>query len=335
MPDPTIHSPNVGLPFTENSLRCEVCEALVDREDLFCANCGTEAPTKLGHSETSTTLKFCFKCNDCGASMSYDASVQTLSCPFCGNQKLESQADQPGLEAQWVLPFQNTHSQVQSILTQWLGKSFWRPNDLVQQAKITELRPVFVPYWSFAAKTWTYWTADSSDVPWSARGDWRPVTGEHFGQYNGVLIGASSVLTPAETQTLCPFNLSLSQPAEQVDLSQWVVEQVKVQRKFARPQARLALEALERSACQKYVPGRSRNVKVNVRLSAMEGHPVLLPIWILAYQYKGQLYRFLINGQTGRHVGEAPVSWWKILGVGAAIFVFALFAVIIFALVAG
>jgi hypothetical protein len=39
---------------------------------------------------------------------------------------------------------------------------------------------------------------------------------------------------------------------------------------------------------------------------------VLLPVWIMAYEYGGRPYRFLVNGQTGQADGTAPVSPWKI-----------------------
>jgi hypothetical protein len=32
----------------------------------------------------------------------------------------------------------------------------------------------------------------------------------------------------------------------------------------------------------------------------------------LTYQYQDKLYRFLINGQTGRLYGEKPLSWQRI-----------------------
>ena len=54
--------------------------------------------------------------------------------------------------------------------------------------------------------------------------------------------------------------------------------------------------------------------------SGIYSEPVLLPVWILAYRYKGDLYRFLANGQTGRHTGTAPVSWARIVALGAAFF---------------
>jgi len=42
---------------------------------------------------------------------------------------------------------------------------------------------------------------------------------------------------------------------------------------------------------------------------------VLLPVYIMAYQYRLKVYRFLVNGQTGRHSGTAPISYKKIAAV--------------------
>ena len=39
---------------------------------------------------------------------------------------------------------------------------------------------------------------------------------------------------------------------------------------------------------------------------------VLLPVWLAAYKYRGQTYRFVVNGRTGRVQGERPYSAWKI-----------------------
>ncbi len=39
---------------------------------------------------------------------------------------------------------------------------------------------------------------------------------------------------------------------------------------------------------------------------------VLLPVWVAAYRFRGQSYRFVVNGQTGTVQGERPWSAWKI-----------------------
>jgi hypothetical protein len=58
---------------------------------------------------------------------------------------------------------------------------------------------------------------------------------------------------------------------------------------------------------------------------------VLLPVWIMAYRYRDVVFRFLVNGQSGKATGRAPTSWRKIaaavaIGVGAVLLVVAIVA---------
>lgn len=300
--------------------KCTVCHAILDEEDLFCANCGTETPHHGPAPSAGTAIAtHNFQCQGCGASMSYDASAQTLRCPFCGSEKLEAQRDAKVLRPSRVVPFAIDEATALARLRHWLGSSFWRPADLSRAAVVLKLRNVYVPYWVFSARTFTYWTADTSKPPVYTRSGWYPISGEHHGEYGGVLVAASGVLTQAETAAIAPFDLSPAVPPERIDLENVVYEQFRVQRKYARPLAQQGLESLERRACRAYVPGECRNLKVNVRVEGLAAEPVLLPIWVMAYQYRDQTYRFLVNGQTGRCTGTAPFSWQKAFGVGAIV----------------
>jgi DNA-directed RNA polymerase subunit RPC12/RpoP len=306
--------------------KCSVCSALVDEEDLFCANCGTEAPQRERDRATLRTQTFThnFLCEGCGASMSYDASAQTLRCPFCGSERLSEQQDTKMVAPERIVPFAIDHQQATRILRQWLGRGFWRPGDLASASVVTKITPVYVPYWVFQAHTHTYWSADTSHTPPGARGDWYPLFGEHRSSYSGLLIGASGVLTPGETSSLCPFELAQARPAAEIDTENMIVEQFRVQRKYARPLAHQGLEELERNCCQQYVPGSCRNMKANLRLEGLSSEPVLLPVWIMAYRYKDAVYRFLINGQMGHAAGHAPFSWAKLALVIAIVAIIAL-----------
>lgn len=298
--------------------KCEVCGSLLDEEDLFCANCGTEAPQRdepAGTPEdTARTATHNFECASCGASMSYDAGAKALHCPFCASVDMRAQADAKVLAPRRVVPFRIDCDEATRAMRQWLGRGFWRPGELSEKAAVVRMTAVYVPYWVFEARTHTYWTADTSRTPPGARGDWYPLSGEHRGSYAGMLIGASGALAPGETAAICPFDLSPGVPPGEVDLENVIFEQFSLPRKYARPLARQGLEASEAGACQTaYVPARARNVHVNVRIDSMASEPVLLPVWIMAYRYRDKLYRFLVNGQSGRATGQAPVSWKKIL----------------------
>ncbi len=194
------------------------------------------------------------------------------------------------------------------------------------------MTPVYVPYWVFQANTHTYWTADSSKTPPGASGNWYPLAGEHEGSYAAILIGAGGALSPSETHALCPFDLGRGVPPGQVDLENVTVEEFSRSKKYARPLARSSLEELEKDACvSSSVPGSARNVHVNVQVTDMTGVPALLPVWIMAYRFRDRVFRFLVNGQTGKATGQAPISYAKILGA----VVIAVLAVLIVLLLAG
>jgi predicted RNA-binding Zn-ribbon protein involved in translation (DUF1610 family) len=322
---------------TDLIAKCQVCQSLLDEEDLFCANCGTEAPHRAKAArDQSRMATHNFECTGCGASMSYDAKAAALRCPFCGSVNMVQKTDARVLAPNRVIPFRVEKDDAVAAMRHWLGSSFWRPSDLAQQARVVEMTPVYVPYWVFQARTHTYWTADTNRTPIGARGDWYPLSGDHHGDYAGLLVGASGALTPRETSQLCPFDLSEGESPEKVDLENVTVEQFSLPRKYARPLARQGLEASEAAACTaNYVPGRARNVHVNVRIESMSSEPVLLPVWIMAYRYRETLYRFLVNGQTGRSTGVAPVSWKKIIMVAAIVLVAAIIVLGIVAAASG
>lgn len=300
--------------------KCTVCQALVDEEDLFCANCGTETPHKAaGEAGATLVATHNFLCEGCGAAMSYDASAQNLRCPFCGGEKLRPVRDGKVLAPQRVAPFAITQAQALAELQKFFKASFWRPSDLGSQAVVTQLTAVLCPYWTCSARTHTYWTADTSETPFGARASWAPLAGHHRGEYSGLLVGASNALTPGETAALCPFDLRQAVPAAQFDLENSLYEPFQVQRKYARPLAKQGLEQLELEACRQYVPGQCRNLRVNIRMEGLSMEPILVPVWIMAYRYQERAFRFLVNGQTGRCTGTAPTSTAKIAYVALAV----------------
>lgn len=310
----------------------------MDEEDLFCANCGTENPyggcdedaelvSKTGLSQQASV--HAFGCENCGASMSYDASAQSLRCPFCGSLSMTARPNARTLKPEGIVPFEVERQEIESTLKKWLSQGFWRPSDTVQASVLSEVTPVYVPFWIFSATTKTNWCADTSPPPVAARGSWYPMSGSQANRYSGVLIAASGILSQSEIQGVGKFNLQAAKPPDAIDLTNIIVEEFRLPRKDARPLARAAFERLEMAASQQYVPNRVRNLQVNVTLGDMRSEPMLLPVWITVYHYNKQPYRVLINGQTGECYGNAPISYTKISLAFAALFLIILFIIAI------
>ena len=321
--------------------RCRVCRSFLDPEDLFCSNCGTE--NLFGRDadgigiDNSSTLKavasvMSFQCEQCGASMSYDASAQQLRCPFCGSEKLTSRPTARTIAAKSIVPFRIQNRDVEGLIRKWLANGFWRPGDASTDSVISKVTAVFVPFWVFSASAEVSWTADTSQVPVGARSSWYPLSGTTEKSFDDVLVGASGTLTPVEIRDLCPFDLSQGVSPEELDLNNVVVEEFRTTRRDARMFAQAMLEQRAGQIVQSNIPGSVRNLHVNLRAQNMRSIPMLLPVWIMVYHYKEKPYRVLVNGQTGEVSGIAPFSGTKLALVIAAVVVVIILLVLMVAL---
>ena len=308
---------------TSDLRRCTRCNNLIDPEDLFCDNCGTEAPLLAHEAEARTRAPewevFTFDCGGCGASMSYDAAAGSLRCPFCGASDVEQQAQaEDVVYPERLIPFALERDEAQQRFQQWLGKGFWRPGDLKRSAAVAGVTSLFLPCWCFRGDTETCWVAD---VGARTRSGWMPDSGRHDASWEGILVPASGGLRGAELDAVGDFSFDGLVETDHDQLEGALVESFGINRKGAREHARASFEAQVQRTVKNQVSARKvRNLHTNVLLSNLWSEPILLPVWIFSYRYKGKPYRFVMNGQTGTATGKAPFSYLKLaLVIGGAL----------------
>jgi predicted RNA-binding Zn-ribbon protein involved in translation (DUF1610 family) len=310
--------------------RCDRCRDHLDPEDLFCANCGHEAPAGEGekYQPAGQIEVHRFECAGCGASLTWEVAAQALRCAFCGREALEEKETLRVPAPRRVVPFQIDQARAEAIFRDWLGQGIFRPGDLRHDSRLTEMRGLFLPYWTFEVQCSTWWTADSNETPAFANASWAPYSGGHKGRYQGVTVPASGALSLQEVTALGTYDFGTDVDYSPEALGGRPAEAFAVTRKRARLLAGEGFEERVRQDCAALVPGsRQRNLKVNPLYTGATAEPVLLPVWIMAYEYGGTVYRFLVNGQTGQADGTAPLSPWRV--AAAVLFALGLAAMIL------
>jgi len=128
-----------------------------------------------------------------------------------------------------------------------------------------------------------------------------------------VVVPASGALTLAEVRSLGAYDLASAVPYAPEILAGQPSEAFAVTRKRARLLAAEDFAEQIRQDCAAQVPGsHHRNLRINPLYTGTTASPTLLPVWIMAYEYGGHPYRFLVNGQTGQADGTAPLSPWRV-----------------------
>ncbi|HKL56096.1 MAG TPA: primosomal protein N' (replication factor Y) - superfamily II helicase, partial [Roseovarius sp.] len=131
--------------------------------------------------------------------------------------------------------------------------------------------------------------------------------------FDDVLVLASRSLPKRFTDGLEPWDLSALEPYAPQYLAGFRAEGYAVELDEGFTEAREIMDrAIARDVRFDIGGDRQRIHDIQTQISDVTFKHVLLPVWLAAYKYRGETYRFVVNGRTGRVQGERPWSAWKI-----------------------
>ncbi len=159
--------------------------------------------------------------------------------------------------------------------------------------------------------------------------EWFPLRGTAVHQLRDHLVSASMGLSADEVAALSPFDLGRARPFDPRLLAGWPAE---LPSRSRAETDRDAAEQIRNREMQRigreHLPGDThRDTRVSCQVELGEAELVLVPVWVAALRYSGKVHRLVVNGQTGRCHGRAPVSPTKVaLAVALLVLVAALLA---------
>jgi ribosomal protein S27E len=317
---------------------------------LKCAHCGATRDVPTG---TGTIVEYDFfsglnaapkglaatgtraaKCQECGANVVFPDGTTATRCTFCGSAKvLEQEENQNAIRPESLLPFAVDKKRANQAFGDWLAKLWFRPSDLKNMAKVQEVAGVYVPFWTYDAHVDSSWTAEAGYYYYETeeyttqengetvtrerqvqRVNWERAWGSRSDDFDDVLVCASKGLPRALADKMHTFDTHQLVPYSSGFLAGWRAEEYAIDLAAGFGVAQEKMNAEQQQRCARDVPGDThRGLRVDNTYSAITFKHVLLPLWIAAYRYKNDVYRFLVNGQTGEVVGKAPWSWVKIM----------------------
>ena len=279
------------------------------------------------------------KCQSCRAISVFRPERVAQKCDFCGSPALVPYEEtQAPIRPESVLPFKLSESEVRDRVRVWYRSRWFAPNRFKSRAFTDTLHGLYLPYWTFDAQVSAEWTAEAGHYYYTtetyrdSKGQtqtrqvqhtrWVPASGalEHF--FDDELVAASRGVPPALLRKIEPFPTAELVPYDAGYVSGWVVEQYQIDLVAAAANSREAMDTKLRQMCAQEVPGDTyRNLEVMADYSGQTFKHVLLPIWLLNYQYGASTFRIAVNGITGAIAGKYPKSWTKIAMLVIAILI--------------
>ncbi|MEM8578377.1 MAG: TFIIB-type zinc finger domain-containing protein [Pseudomonadota bacterium] len=269
------------------------------------------------------------KCPNCSAEVEFDPDVHATECPFCATPVVTDTGTHRHIKPAGVLPFALTEPAARTAMEDWLGALWFAPSGLQDYArKGRAMQGIYVPYWTFDADAQTAYQGERGDVYYVTRtvmrdGEevqvqeprvrWSRRSGRVARFFDDVLVLASRSLPKRYTDALEPWDLAHLAPYSPEYLAGYRAEGYQVELQEGFEAARSHMDAvIERDVRFDIGGDRQRIHDLQTSVSDVTFKHVLLPVWLAAYKYNGETYRFVVNGRTGRVQGERPWSAWKI-----------------------
>jgi hypothetical protein len=329
---PTAHDPT----HAPQGEACPRCGAPHDKLDQFCPACGGGLPRADAREPAAPAVAVKhIRCENCGAEITTDPEQRSYTCLFCDSTYVvEFSPEETGRQPpEFVIGFAIPPQQAQEHFHQWLSDNAWfRPGDLKSAQIKDKLRGVYLPFWSFTMlaksrwdatigehwyRTETYTTIENGKPVTRTRQvqetEWWPLAGKHHRYYSGYLVSGSRGLPQSEAERIKPFYLQELKRYTSAYLAGWSAEEYSIEQAAALEICQQEFYRQEQSNIAAFLPGDThRGLSAETDFSNVSSDLILLPVYVLSYRYRDKVYRYLLNGQTGRSAGDKPVSGQRI-----------------------
>ncbi|MEB2281941.1 hypothetical protein LAV73_18395 [Lysinibacillus xylanilyticus] len=260
-------------------------------------------------------------CKSCAAETIYDALQVADSCPYCGsNQVMEASAENT-LAPNGVCAFEITDKQAGENFQSWIKGKWFTPRAAKESAKPDSFKGVYLPYWTFDTKTSSRYSArygrhrtvTDKDGNTRTETDWYSTSGFYQEFIDDHLISATTRYDRNMMRKIEPFNLLNNKAYKPEYVSGFLSERYSIGLQDGWSQAKREIsDHLNTQITSKIRWEHNADVVSNLHFSTTHDDItykyLMLPIWLSSFRYKEKIYRFMVNGQTGRVGGDAPIS---------------------------
>jgi len=320
-------------------------------QKLVCPFCGTESPYaidretgKVTERDLVTALRELpeeergwqaatrsVQCQSCRAVMVFDQARVGQNCEFCGSPALvDYQEIKSPIRPQGVLPFRIDRNRVRDDIRGWWRSKWFAPGRLARAALVDTVHSLYIPYWTFDATAHCPWEAEAGyhyyvDVEGrdskgnrvvrkEQRTRWEPASGVVDHAFDDDPVPGTQGLPMDLLRQVEPFPTQDVVPYDTAFLSGHVVEHYRVVLIEAAEQSQRQMHAALERLCAAAVPGDThRNLRIYPTFSGRTFKHVLVPVWLLTYNYGAKAFQVIVNGYTGKIAGKYPLSIWKVL----------------------
>lgn len=328
---------------TDGKLKCHSCDSEYDLETLEKYYETADGDNEFDwqdykknfeESKESFDNTVVYVCRSCGAAIETDPQTASTHCPYCDNEIIISDSLKGGLKPNAVIPFKVKREGLETAVENYFKGKPLLPRGFLQKQKIGKIQGIYVPFWLFDATLDGKMALEATETLHYSTSKYNITQVDHYlididgrMSFKKIPVDASVKMDDDLMDSLEPYDYSELVEFNPAYLSGFLADRFDENPDDSLPRAsnrmkNSAEEVFINSVDKSFDTIKRKSSDINIQNPSVKY--VMLPVYLLNVGYNGKNYRFAVNGQTGKVVGELPISkvkkWLYFSGVFAAVF---------------
>lgn len=259
-----------------------------------------------------------YTCPSCGATLLCDDSMAASSCPYCGNPTIVPGQFTGSIKPDFVIPFKIEKNEAVDKLKQHYGKRYLLPKMFKDGSHLEEIKGVYVPFWLYDGVAVGDCTYEAYNEEKKRTATEEITTKKHFHVERKATMAFTKIPADASTKmddtymdSIEPYDYKDLKPFTQAYLTGYMADKYDVSVKEDAPRAiNRAKESIKNAMFSEVMKtyNHASPKKENISVEQGKVYYAMMPVWMLSTNWNGKDYKFAMNGQTGKMVGDLPVD---------------------------
>ncbi len=294
---------------------------------------------------------FTAECKTCGSLFEVEAGISSTECPFCASPVVVEGGSTRRIKPKSLIPFKISEESAKGQFSKWIKKLWFAPKELKDMLILSrKLKGIYIPYWSFDMNVISYYDGERGDDHTETENyttfekgkevtksnqitvtDWSPASGVIFHSFNNISIPATHSVPNNLLDQVAGWNIKNIENFREEYLSGFISECYTVDVVDGFSEAVDKTGSMVKDLIREDIGGEHQKISsMKTSYDKIKFRHILYPLWVSSYKFKKKTYRFLINGSTGKIIGERPWSFKKIFTLIASIIAVIAILIIIF-----
>lgn len=247
------------------------------------------------------------RCDTCGGIVTLAGAVLSDRCAYCDGPVVRGRTDN-NFETMALIPFRVPRADAQTQAQKWIRARVAAPRRLAEVVAKARVAGLYVPFWTFDSEEIVDYLARYEEGG-GEHSRMRALKGQTRIAFDDLLVPASHHVTPLiRDGILHEFDPRRLRPYLPGYLAGFAAEM----------HHQSVEEGIEASARDKdhlirnHIRAQERkeilDISYKTHITGLRYRRILLPVWMLHYQFEGRPYRVAVCGIHARAFGERPLS---------------------------